>query len=254
MNPLPQQKSELPAGAILEKPPFVPRMVMTPELQTIIKEVLHQWRHRDQFEGLRKYGIRPLDRLLFYGPPGNGKTMTCYWIARELGIPVYRILCNQLHGSFLGETTRAVADVLTFFNGQRKPSILLWDEVEAIFMKRSHGRSGGDRELCTATTIFLQALDRWESPTLMVLATNLPEKLDEALLSRVEMRLLFEGPNDDQCAKMLEYWTEILCNHGSDAWGPTVAEKMSEQPPKSFRELQQWIAFAARAWTAQKCV
>src|SRR5207253_50537 len=117
MKTLPMEKPvpinappKLPEGIVLEKPPFVPRMVMTDELLTVTREVVSQWHNREKFAGLIKYGIRPLDRLLFYGPPGNGKTMACYWIARQLGIPVYRVLCNNLHGSSLGMTCKAVAD------------------------------------------------------------------------------------------------------------------------------------------------
>jgi hypothetical protein len=76
------KKQGLPDGLVLDdRPPFVPRMVMTPQLMSVVKNVVAQWRHRDKFQELLKYGIRPLDRLLFYGPPGNGKTLTCYWIA-----------------------------------------------------------------------------------------------------------------------------------------------------------------------------
>jgi SpoVK/Ycf46/Vps4 family AAA+-type ATPase len=255
MNELPRKKEELPKGLTLEKPPFVPRMVMTERLQTVVRAVLHQWRNRDRFAGLLKYGIRPLDRLLFYGPPGNGKTMACYWMARELSIPVYRVLCNQLHDCFMGETVKATAEVLDYLNAMTTPAICLWDEVESIFIDRSKAGNagGGGRELSAATTIMLQGLDRWRSPVLHVLATNLINKLDEALISRVELRLEFTGPDPTQAQQMLSYWVELLTSHGGDDWGPVLAKKIKETPPTSFRELQQWIGFAAREWTAANC-
>lgn len=258
MKPLPNATPEkgpeaLPNGVVLEKPPFIPRMVMTEQLQTVVKEVLNQWRNRKSFAGLLRYGIRPLDRLLFHGPPGNGKTMGCYWIAKELNIPVYRILCNQLHGSYLGETEKAVADVLDYFNARKDSALCLWDEVESIFIDRTHATSGGDRAIGSATAIMLQALDRWQSSVLMVLATNLPQKLDAALLSRMEMQLLFPGPNEKQCVEMIHYWSELLCDHGGAEWGPVIQSRITTNPPVSFRELQQIIGMAARAWTAARC-
>jgi len=250
----PRKNDKLPEALILETPGFVPRMVMTAHLQTVVREVLHQWRHRERFAGLLKYGIRPLDRLLFHGPPGNGKTMACFWIARELGIPVYRVLCNQLHGACLGMTTKATADVLEYLQLRPGPALCLWDEVESIFVDRATVRGGGaGGELATATAILLQALDRWRAPVLQVLATNLPDKLDAALLSRVELRLEFAGPNAEQCREMLSYWTELLHEHGGEEWGPALATRIAESPPESFRELQQWIGFAAREWTARSC-
>jgi AAA+ superfamily predicted ATPase len=253
VNILPEKKpGELPQGVVLEKPPFVPRMVMTNELQTVARDVMTQWRNRKAFAPLLKYGIRPLHRLLFYGPPGNGKTMACYWIARELGIPVYRVLCNQIHNCYVGETEKAVAGVMDYFSARKEPALCLWDEIEAIFPDRAkQDHHGSGRGIASALTIFMQALDRWQSPTLLVMATNLPDRLDAALLSRVELRIEFAGPNEDQCEQCIQYWREILCDHGADEWGPLIVERVKEKLPISFRELQQTIAFAAREWTAR---
>jgi ATP-dependent 26S proteasome regulatory subunit len=244
------ESNKMPPGVVQDKLPFVPRMVTTPELTAVTQQVMDQWKHRDAFKGLAKYGIRPLDRLLFYGPPGNGKTMACYWIAREMKMPIYRVLCNQLHGPYLGMTTSAVADVLSWLNRLPEPALCLWDEVEAIFMDRKQARSGADREVSTATTMMLQALDRWTAPVLIVMATNIPEKLDEALLSRIEMRLEFPGPTPTQCRQMIQYWSELLHAHGSEDWAPKIASMCEEKQPESFRALQQTINFAARNWVA----
>jgi SpoVK/Ycf46/Vps4 family AAA+-type ATPase len=254
MTSLPEaKKPQLPNGVVLDKPTFVPRMVMTDELKVVAKDVINQWKNRDMFAGLIKYGIRPLDRLLFHGPPGNGKTMACFWIAQQLQIPVYRVLCNQMHLPYLGETENAVASVLDYFNARTEPALCLWDEAEAIFIDRAIAQSGGDRAIASATAIMLQGLDRWRSPVLMVMATNLPAKLDPALLSRVEARLLFPGPTPEQCRQMIEYWSELLHEHGSEEWAPVLADRIKTSPPESFRELQQWIGFCAREWTAKQC-
>ena len=252
MKSLPsKQTPTLPQGLTLEDDQrFAVRMVMTPELQTVMREVIHQWRHRDRFQPLEHYGIRPLDRLLFYGPPGNGKTMSCYWIARELKVPMYRVLCSQLRGSHLGETTRNVAGVVDFLGGLREPAVCLWDEVESIFVDRRVGSGECDREIAAALTVFMQAIDRWKAPTLLVMATNLVDNLDFALISRVEMRLEFGPPTPQQSAELLAYWAELLHEHGADEWAPAIADSPQ---PKSFRELQQTISRAARDWTARQC-
>jgi ATP-dependent 26S proteasome regulatory subunit len=247
-------KDAMPPGLVRDDcPPFVPRMVMTPSLTKVIKDVVFQWQHRDSFQELLTYGIRPLDRLLFYGPPGNGKTLTCYWMAKELKIPMYRVLCNEMRGKYMGEATRAVADVADYLNRRTERSICLWDEVESIFIDRSTSEGQCDRETSAALTVFLQVIDRWKAPTLMVMATNLPDQIDQALMSRLEMKLEFGGPTPEQCEKLLQYWTELLCKHGSDEWGPVLIERMAQNPPKSFRELQQNIAWCARDWVAAHC-
>jgi ATP-dependent 26S proteasome regulatory subunit len=247
-------KTKLPKGLVLdERPPFVPRMVMTPPLMKVIKNVVFQWKHRDAFQELIKYGIRPLDRLLFHGPPGNGKTLTCYWMAKELGIPMYRVICNQLRGGYLGDTAKAIAAVGDYLNSRTEPAICLFDEVESIFIDRALSSGQCDREISSALTIFLQSLDRWQAPTLIVMATNMYDQLDQALTSRVEMKLEFGGPTVEQCQQLLQYWGELLCKHGADDWGPPLLDRVKVSPPVSFRELQQAIAWSARDWVAAKC-
>lgn len=247
-------KDELPKGLTLDdQPPFVPRMVMTPQLMKVIKSVVFQWQHRANFQELLKYGIRPLDRLLFFGPPGNGKTLTCYWMAKELGIPMYRVICNQIRDGYLGGVTRNVAAIADYLNARSQPSICLWDEIESIFLDRAESSGQCDREISSALTVLLQALDRWRAPTLTVMATNLPEQLDPALKSRIEMQLEFGGPTTEQCEKLLQYWSELLCKHGAEEWGPRLLERVKASPAKSFRELQQTIAWCARDWVAAKC-
>jgi len=225
--------------------------VMSGQLKRALGEVSRQWQRRDAFAGLLKYGIRPLDRVLFFGPPGNGKTLTCYFLAKTLGVPIFRVLCNQLRGSHLGETTRNVANLLGFLNAATAPSLCLFDEVESIFVDRRASVGECDREIAAAMTIFMQALDRWKAPTLLVLATNLVGQIDEALLSRVELQLEFLGPTPEQAAELLNYWREILSDHGADEWGPVLAAQFAATLPDSFRALQQLVAFRAREWTAR---
>ena len=247
----PLEKGEMPNAIVLEKPPFVPRMVMTKELQSVTKNVIHQWKNRKAFAGLLQYGIRPLDRLLFYGPPGNGKTMACHWMARELNVPMYRVLCNNLVNSYLGDTCKALVEVVEFLEARREPALCLWDEVEAVFIDRRRSENSCDREKASALTVFMQSLDRWKSPTLIVMATNLRNQLDEALLSRVELQVEFKGPDEEQCEQVVQYWSELLHQHGGEEWGPKILEQVRVTPAASFRALQQEIAYAARDWTAR---
>jgi AAA+ superfamily predicted ATPase len=243
----------LPDGLTLEKTPaFVPRMVMTDELKVVVREVVRQWRHRKRFEGLRKFGIRPLDRLLFHGPPGNGKTMACQWISKELSLPLYRVQCEQLRGSAaFGHTVRTLSAITSYLDGLTAPAVCLFDEIESLFIDRARSVGVCDREVSSALTVFFQALDRWKAPVLLVMCTNLFDQLDAALVSRTEMQLEFCGPTRDQAQQVVEYWRELLHEYGGDDWGPKFAEAIDEHgPPESFRKLQQAIARAARDWVA----
>ncbi len=248
-------RKDVPDAITLESvPSFVPRMVMTPALQVVMSQVVRQWRHRDRFASLAKYGIRPLDRLLFYGPPGNGKTMACEWMCKQLGIQLLRVRCDQLRGQYLGETTKSVSAILQWLNERNDPALCLFDEVESIFINRQSGAADSScgHELSAATTVFLQALDRWQAPTLIVMCTNLESQLDFALTSRIELCIEFPPPSAEQALECLSFWREILCEHGADDWGPTLESSISDgKLPASFREIRQSIAIAAREWIAK---
>lgn len=252
LKPLPSV-SGMPNGIVEEGTRFVPRLVMTPELMTVVQQVMRHWTMRERFEGLVRYGIRPLDRMLFFGPPGNGKTMACLWMARELGVPLFRINCPGLIASHMGETQRNLAEVLVFLSSRISPAICLFDEVDTIFLDRQQSRQATDRERGSALTLLLQSLDRWQAPTMLVFATNRSDQLDAALLSRIDLKLEFQGPTLDQCHQVIDYWAELLSEHGGHEWSVALRDKLSGKvPPESFRELQQLISRAAREWVANQ--
>lgn len=236
---------------------FVPRLVLTPQLQTVLQHVIRQWRHRDRFASIQKYGIRPLDRLLFFGPPGNGKTLACEWICKQLGLQLLRVHCDRMRGAYLGETTKSVANICRFLGERKEPVLCLFDEVESIFTNRQSAGadSASGHELSAATTVFMQALDRWTAPTLIVMCTNLHNQLDFALKSRVELKIEFPAPTAEQAMQCLAFWKELLCEYGAAEWGPRMEiEIASGRIPASFRAIRQSVGMATREWIARDFV
>lgn len=227
---------QLPVGLSLEKAAAsIASLAATESLRELTSTVLAQWKHTETFAKLAKHGIRPIDRLLFYGPPGNGKTMASQWLAQKIGVPLYRVRCECLVSSYFGATATQVAEVMEWLARQQR-CVVLFDEVEQILPSREgHGSS---RELGSAMTVFWQFLDRWESQTLFVLATNLPGRLDPALLSRIDMQMEFGPPTVEQSESVIRYWMEALHEHGGDEWGP---ELLAGDNFESFRALFQAI-------------
>jgi hypothetical protein len=102
------------------------------------------------------------------------------------------------------------------------------------------------RELNSAMALFWQYLDRWEAPTLFVLATNLPDRMDAALLSRIDLQLEFGPPTPSQASSVIGYWSEALHEFGGGEWGPELADH--DRPWESFRSLFYAIQQRVRAW------
>jgi AAA+ superfamily predicted ATPase len=234
--------SSLPAGLTVEESfTNIASLSLTPALKVIIATVLKQWSAPDAFRPLAKYGIQPMRQLLFFGPPGNGKTSACQWIGHKLGVPLYRVRCDLLVGRYLGETAGNVGKLMDWLK-QSPPAVILFDEVESLFPSRTDGSGACAREMSSAMTVFWQALDRWKGKHLFVLATNLPDRLDAALQSRIELHVEFGPPTEEQAREVVKYWSEVLHEYGAAQWSVELNNQFDDgHLPVSFRELWQTI-------------
>ncbi len=241
MNALPPKQS-MPAFVRLETAARnLDGLTATPELERLGNLVLHQWSQKKQLEELAKYGIFPIRQILFYGPPGNGKTSAAQWLGKKLSMPVYRVASESLIQGFLGGTQRNVGELMQWLRTVG-PSIVLFDEVEQLFPSRQSASDNCARELQASMAILWQALDRWTTPQLFVFATNMPEKLDTALHSRFELALEFGPPTPDQVRTVVAYWAEIFHDLRAEQWAPELADQSFE----SFRALWQSISQCVR--------
>lgn len=239
----------MPAAISEEKPANnLASLTMSDALNRLMGELIGQWQLSPTFKDLEQYGIRPLDRVLFYGPPGNGKTVASQVIANKLDCPLYRVCCEALLVSSFGGTQKNIAEVLDWMAAQGT-AVVLWDECESLFPDRSTA-GGGEctRELVSSMQIFWQRLDRWQTPQLFVLATNLIDRIDPALSSRIELQLEFGPPTQQQALDVLAYWTEVFHEYGSADWSPPMREQIDRNIlPESFRSLWQLISSAVRS-------
>lgn len=239
---LPQSRP-MPSSITEDKlPSGLAGLAKTPGLQKLADVVISQWSRGDVLDRLGRYGIYPIRKVLMYGPPGNGKTMACHWLAAELGVPLYRVRCEQLIASLLGETALKVRKALDWISGCGK-AIILFDEVETIFPSRALNDSANEgckREISAAMAVMWQMLDRWSSPQLFCFATNMENRLDPALMSRFELQLHFAPPTRENIVNVLDYWREVFHDLGADVWYPELVERDYE----SFRQL--WLSIADR--------
>ena len=239
-----------------KRPPFIieekparnlASLVRNRALDELTAELIHQWHIRDQFAAVSEFGIKPIDRALFYGPPGNGKTMAAAMIAKEIGCKLFRVPCEGMISSLFGGTEQNMAKVLDWL-AKQGTAVVLFDECEAIFPSRSEsGADACSQSITRAMQIFWQRLDSWGSPQMFLLATNMIDRIDAALPSRMELKLEFMPPTADQALKVVEYWSEILHEYGSADWAPVFEQQIkSGVTPSSFRELWQTISREVR--------
>lgn len=128
--------------------------------------------------------------LLFAGVPGTGKTMAAEVIAKETGLPLYRIDLSQVINKYIGETEKNLARV--FDAAEKLRCILFFDEADALFAKRTDVKAANDRFANIETGYLLQRLDAFSGVS--VLATNRRKDLDEAFTRRLRYIIEFPVP------------------------------------------------------------
>lgn len=146
-------------------------------------------------------GIRAPTRLLFAGGPGTGKTMGAQWLAAKLGMPIGIVRADEMGSQFMAMTAKNLSAVIK--SAEQKGGILFLDEVDGLFMSREAIGSGGvGEEFKRITTSFLQILNNQPRAQIIICATNLPSKLDPAMLRRFPNVIAFTPPDAEARRKI----------------------------------------------------
>lgn len=172
-------------------------VVLSDENRSSIEELLME-HHRQ--ETLQSYGLRPVDRILFCGPPGCGKTLTAEVIATELNRPLVVVRLDSVISSYLGETASSLRKVFEYIAASQM--VVLFDEFDALAKERSDLAEHG--EIKRVVNAVLQMMDSYIGKSIIIAATNHEGILDTAIWRRFEEVLVFEPPNLEQVRKLLE--------------------------------------------------
>ncbi|MFN5515636.1 MAG: AAA family ATPase [Cyanobacteriota bacterium] len=142
-------------------------------------------------EVLEAYGLRPKSKLLFCGPPGCGKTLTAKVLAGILGIPLIYVNLTAVFSSYLGETATNLKKIFDYV--EQGEWVVLFDEFDAIARDRNTLNEHG--EVKRLVNSLLQLIDKSNSNSLFVAATNHESLLDNAVWRRFDEVLFFGKPD-----------------------------------------------------------
>lgn len=146
---------------------------------------------------MSEYGVGNRTRstgaaVLFAGPSGTGKTLAASVIAHELDADLYRVNLATVVSKYIGETEKNLERV--FKAAQRSGAVLLFDEADAIFGKRSEIKDAHDRYANLETAYLLQRIELHPGP--VILTTNVRHHLDTAFLRRFAAIVQFPEPSE----------------------------------------------------------
>ena len=130
---------------------------------------------------------------LFSGESGTGKTMSAEVLAGELGLDLYVVDLATVVDKYIGETEKNLDRI--FNEADQVNGVLLFDEADAIFGKRSEVSDSKDRYANVEIAYLLQRMERFDG--IAILTTNLRSNLDDAFLRRLDALIDFPSPDAD---------------------------------------------------------
>lgn len=139
------------------------------------------------------------NKLLLYGPPGSGKTTIGFYIAEKLNRPINYVKITDVISSRLGETMHNIASV---FNSDKKEVIFI-DEFDAFAKDRTDRNDVG--ELKRIVNSIIQTLDFYSNDKIVIVATNLLDSIDPAILRRFKFKILIDQLVDGEKESFIEY-------------------------------------------------
>ncbi|MFJ2909449.1 ATP-binding protein [Streptomyces sp. NPDC087228] len=173
-------------------------LVLPPGTHTQLRELAARARHRDRVLG--EWGMRPGGgrgrgvSALFAGDSGTGKTMSAEVIAADLGLDLYTVDLATVIDKYVGETEKNLERIFSEAAGVN--GVLLFDEADAIFGKRSDVKDAHDRYANVESAYLLQRMESFDG--LAILATNLRANLDDAFTRRLDLVVDFPVPDPEQ--------------------------------------------------------
>lgn len=174
---------------------YLADLVITHEKSEVLESVIRDFLNWDV---LISNGVYPSRRILFYGPPGCGKTLSAQAIAGELGIPLIYVRFDAVISSFLGETASNIRKIFDFAKNDNW--VIFFDEFDAIGRSRNDSTEHG--EIKRVVNTFLQQLDNFKGRSLIIAATNFEKSLDYAIWRRFDETINFELPTNEEKIKL----------------------------------------------------
>ena len=161
----------------------------------MLRDIARQLRHRERvyrdWEFGEKHQLGQGLVALFAGESGTGKTLAAEAIANEVDLDLYRVDLATLVSKYIGETEKNLKRL--FDAAETSGAVLLFDEADALFGKRSEVKDSHDRYANIEVAYLLQRVEAYRG--LAVLTTNMKSALDRAFLRRIRFVVTFPFPD-----------------------------------------------------------
>jgi len=194
-------------GTVVHRKARFTEMILPDEVIDTLRDMIAMVRERAQilerWGYQRHLGISRGVAGLFSGEPGTGKTMAASVVASELGLELVRIDLSAVVSKYVGETEKNLGKI--FDEAQDAHAMLLFDEADSLFGKRTELKTAQDRFANLEVNYILQRMESFDGVS--VLTTNAESAIDPALQRRLNFRIRFPEPEIDERAQL---WQQLL--------------------------------------------
>ncbi len=173
-------------------------LVAPPSLRAHLELLVLRCRHRDALAdrlgpaACARY--RPGVKALFTGPSGTGKTLAAAWVATKLSAPLFRVDLASVNSKYIGDTEKNLSQLLA--RAEEAEVMLLFDEADSLFGKRTEIRDSNDRFSNGLTNYLLQRIENYDG--LVLLTSNSKARFDAGFARRLDAIVEFHLPSADE--------------------------------------------------------
>ncbi|WMU75413.1 ATP-binding protein (plasmid) [Enterobacter bugandensis] len=221
-------------------------LIVGDRLDEQLREILAAVHHRKTVleQGFsRKVGYGTGISALFHGPSGTGKTMAAEVLAGELGVDLIRVDLSTVVNKYIGETEKNLSRIFDLATADT--GVLLFDEADALFGKRSEVKDARDRHANIEVSYLLQRLEQY--PGLVVLTSNNRSHLDNAFSRRLTFITRFEAPDESLRERMWRaIWPAQIRVEDNVDWARwAAATDLTGAGIRNVAMLASWLAASA---------
>ena len=206
-------------------------------LKKQLQQIIYLFKKRDEF--ITSQIMSAACTVLFHGPSGTGKTFAAGIIGNETNLPVWQIDLSTVMDKYIGESEKHLHEI--FENAQNTNAILLFDEADVLFGKRTGINTSNDRYANSSTAFLLQELERYHGCVIMT--SNVLSNFDDAFLRRISFIIRFPLP--DFKAKV-EKWK--ACFHAIPCACELPYEVFAKQLSLTQAQIQNIVQNAVLCW------
>ncbi|WP_024787224.1 MULTISPECIES: ATP-binding protein [unclassified Lebetimonas] len=175
-------------------------------LNTLLKQI-----DKKVINKLKKWGIKSSNgieaKIIFYGHPGTGKTVTALALAKELNKPLLSLDCSKILSMYVGESEKNVRKLFDEYNMvaeklKTKPVLLLNEADQFLSTRTTATFSSADKMHNQMQNIFLERIEKFDG--ILIATTNLLESFDKAFSRRFDIKIEFKKPSFKERLKLWE--------------------------------------------------